>query len=385
MTTRTLARKLHLWLGITTGIVVSVIALSGCLYVFERELRDRLDPFRCVEPEAGTLLPPSALRAIAERQLPGETASRVYYEGRQRAAYVQFGNIKTPYYKLAFLNPYDGRVLAMKDMNQDFLHVVFSLHYRLLLEPELGTTIVDCATLVFVFILISGLVNWWPRRWAVLAQRLRIRWQTTWRRRNYDLHNVLGFYVFPLALIFALTGLVWGFDWFNGAVRWLASGGWRGALASRPATLEMPSPTDSPSQNVDAAWQCITRANPDAEATIVFFPSNSQRTLRLVVNPQRYTYYRTDHYDFDPHTLAAAPGRDSWGRYQDATAAGVVRRVNFDVHSGAILGLPGKILACLASLIVASLPVTGFLVWRGKGRSEAATEAPRQFRPGTHA
>ncbi len=81
--------------------------------------------------------------------------------------------------------------------------------------------------------------------------------------------------------------------------------------------------------------------------------------VRLV---QRYTYYKTDHFDFDPVTLAAAPVKDSWGKYDDATTAGIVRRVNYDVHIGAILGLPGKIVAILVSLIAASLPVTGFLI-----------------------
>lgn len=366
MTFRSIARRLHLWLGMTTGLVVFVVALSGSLYVFEREIRDWLDPYRHVEAGSGPLLPPSRLRSIAEQQLPGETAARVYYQGPRRAAFVQFGNIKTQYYKLVFLNPYDGRVLQVKDMNHDFFHIIFSLHYRLLLRPDLGTTIVDCATLVFVAILISGLINWWPRSRAAIRQRLRITWRTLWRRRNYDLHNVLGFYVFPAALLIALTGLVWGFDWFNHTVRWFASGSWTGALASQPAEHDMPAPASSPSQNVDAAWERLWRDEPNAEEMIVFFPSNSQATIRFVVNPQRYTYYTTDHYDFDPHTLAAEPGRDSWGKYEHATAAGLARRANFDVHIGAILGLPGKIVAFLASLIVASLPVTGFFIWWGK-------------------
>ncbi|WP_370526961.1 PepSY domain-containing protein [Bacteroides sp. 51] len=33
------------------------------------------------------------------------------------------------------------------------------------------------------------------------------------------------------------------------------------------------------------------------------------------------------------------------------------------IHDGRILGLPGKILAFIASLIGASLPITGFIFW----------------------
>jgi uncharacterized iron-regulated membrane protein len=72
----------------------------------------------------------------------------------------------------------------------------------------------------------------------------------------------------------------------------------------------------------------------------------------------------------DPRTLAAVPGKDSWGKYADATTAGIVRRLNYDIHIGAILGLPGKIVAFLASLIAASLPVTGLVIWWGKATSQ---------------
>ena len=55
-----------------------------------------------------------------------------------------------------------------------------------------------------------------------------------------------------------------------------------------------------------------------------------------------------------------------WGRMEQATNADRLMRMNYDIHTGAIAGLPGKTLAFLASLIVASLPVTGFLIWWGR-------------------
>jgi uncharacterized iron-regulated membrane protein len=52
--------------------------------------------------------------------------------------------------------------------------------------------------------------------------------------------------------------------------------------------------------------------------------------------------------------------------------------MNYDIHTGAILGLPGKFLAFFASLICASLPVTGVYVWWGrknKAKKKAKAEA----------
>ncbi len=44
--------------------------------------------------------------------------------------------------------------------------------------------------------------------------------------------------------------------------------------------------------------------------------------------------------------------------------------MNYDIHVGAVLGLPGKIMAFFASLIAASLPVTGFYVWCGRKKKK---------------
>ena len=70
------------------------------------------------------------------------------------------------------------------------------------------------ATLVFLVMLISGLILWWPKNKKATKQRFSIKWNARWRRKNYDLHNVLGFYATWIAIILAVTGLVWGFEWF---------------------------------------------------------------------------------------------------------------------------------------------------------------------------
>jgi uncharacterized iron-regulated membrane protein len=347
-------------------LVVFVVALSGCLYVFEREIQEWLQDYRYVDAQSAPVLPPSRLKSIAQQQLPGETAARVYYEGPGRAAYVQFGNKKTSYYKLVYVNPYDGRVLKVKDMNRDLFHIIFSVHYRLLMRPDVGTAIVDWCTLVFVLILASGLANWWPRNRAAARQRFWVKWKARWRRRNYDLHHVLGFYAFPAALIIALTGLVWGFQWFNDTVHWIVSGGQTRQAFVQPASNGASAHAASAVQNVDTAWSRLSQCNPDAEVLIVFFPATPEAAIRYVVNPDQYTYYKTDHYYFDPFSLTEMPVEHAWGKCQDATTAGMVRRMNYDIHTGAILGLPGKMLAFFASLVAASLPVTGLLIWWGR-------------------
>jgi uncharacterized iron-regulated membrane protein len=49
--------------------------------------------------------------------------------------------------------------------------------------------------------------------------------------------------------------------------------------------------------------------------------------------------------------------------------------MNYDIHVGAVLGLPGKIIAFCASLIAASLPITGFYIWWGRRKKKKAETA----------
>ena len=75
--------------------------------------------------------------------------------------------------------------------------------------------IVGTATLMFVFVLISGIVIWWPRTKKVLKNSLKIVINKGWRRFCYDLHVAGGMYTLIFLLAMALTGLTWSFSWYR--------------------------------------------------------------------------------------------------------------------------------------------------------------------------
>src|SRR5690606_21272694 len=100
-------------------------------------------------------------------------------------------------------------------------------HRALWLPYEIGRPIVGVATLIFVLLLFSGLVMWWPKKWnkSNRDKSFKIKWNGSFKRVNYDLHNVVGFYSLVLAFVLAVTGLVWSFTWFADGVYYLTSGG----------------------------------------------------------------------------------------------------------------------------------------------------------------
>jgi uncharacterized iron-regulated membrane protein len=363
------AGKIHLWLGLSSGLIVLIIAITGCIYAFQHEIQEATQPYRYVPEHATAFLPPSELKQRAEKELPGKHVHAVMYEGKHRSAQVIFFSFEPVYYYyIVYANPYTGDILKVKDMQADFFKLVLDGHFYLWLPPHIGQPVVATATLVFVALLLSGIYLWWPRKKKEVKESFSIRWNAKWRRKNYDLHQVAGFYAFSILLVLALTGLVWGFEWFaNGVHKGL--GGERSlqyADAVSDTTLTYSSTTPA----IDKVWVMMQKLYPTAHAIEVHPPETATSSVAANANPDRSTYHKIDYRYFDQYSLEELSVEHIYGRYHEATAADHLLRMNYDIHTGAILGLPGKILAFSASLICATLPITGFLLWLGRNKKK---------------
>lgn len=374
MTIKKALGKLHLWLGLTSGLVVFIVAITGCIYCFQEEIQEMTQDYRFVEPQHKPYMAPSKLHKIAVAELPDKHLHSLQYGEKDRALIATFYDVD--YYYLVFIDPYSGDVLQVKNMDDDFFRIILDGHYYLWLPEWLGQPIVATSTLIFLVMVITGIVLWWPKK-NNRKQRFKIKWDARWRRKNYDLHAVLGFYVCILGLVFAVTGLVWGFQWFAGAYYWTASGGetlkpWEDvqSVSKKTDTMHYEVP-------VDAIWQRLSQENPKAILD-VHFPEG-ELAIEIAVNHQRGTYWKTDYRFFDHRTLKEIETDNIYGKLENASGADLAMRMNYDIHVGQIWGLPGKILAFCASLIVASLPVTGTLVWWG--RKKKAKKPKRTLQP----
>jgi uncharacterized iron-regulated membrane protein len=374
MTFRKLIGNLHLWLGLSSGLLVLIIALTGCLYAFQSEISDLTQPYRFVEAQSAAFMPPSRLEAIARQQLPDKHVHSVHYTGSTRAAQVSFYSFDPDYYYIVYLDPYTGQLLKVKDMNRDFFRVVLMGHFYLWLPPAIGQPIVASATLVFVVMLITGLILWWPRNKAATKQRFRIQWSARWRRKNYDLHQVLGFYSTWIVIILALTGLVWGFQWFAKTTYWATSGGKTLLPYQEPSSDTTRAAVIRTAPAIDQVWGMMKAEYPGAENMEVHIPEQKNSPIVANINPDPSTYWKIDYRYFDQYTLRELSVDHQWGRFKKASAADKLARMNYDIHVGAIGGFAGKLLAFLASLVVASLPVTGFCIWRGRRKKDKCSE-----------
>lgn len=305
------------------------------------------------------MLPPSVLQATAAQAKPGFSPSWTTYNGPDRSTAVYLNKGEEVYY--AFLNPYSGQLLKVQNLKSDFFTIVQYLHMYLLLPPAVGKWVVDVAVITFVVMLISGLVLWWPRNKAARKQRFSVKWDASPKRRTYDLHNVFGFYTSAIALVLALSGLCISYEWLMDGVGALANGGRRIAAENAEPKVDTLLTARPSLPIVDMAYARMRQQSPRAEMLLIG-PVSPGAPVWCTAYAHSLHYYHRDEYRFHPRT-----GQLLLAQFHDSKSNGKkLADMNYDLHTGLILGLGGKVIAFVVSLTAASLPVTGFLVWRGR-------------------
>ena len=364
--------KLHLWLGMASGSIVLILSVTGCIYVFSVEITEALrnDVMYVSEVKQNTI-PVSKLWDDTQKKIgdkikisnvkvsnnPEKTYIFGCYQGNENA-WNYFGTID--YYQSVYVDPYSGEILAVYDEEIDFFNIVKYLHWSLLFSTAIGQQIVGWATFIFVIMLITGIILWWPKNKAARKQRFKFQWKesTQWKRKNYDIHNIFGFYIATIAIIIAFTGMVWAFTWFQ-AIVYVAGSGTTNPpeIVAKEADKNLPKIMNA----MEVALEKTKIAYPDADAFSLGKPADSIGTVDVYVQQNENTYYIAHQMRF------ANSGETIMNRkHSDKNFGEKLITANYDIHVGAILGIPGKIIAIIASFICGMLPVTGFLIWYGR-------------------
>lgn len=228
-------------------------------------------------------------------------------------------------------------------------------------ETEIGQPVIGWGTFIFVIMLITGIILWWPKNKAARKQRVWFQWKATtqWKRKNYDLHNILGFYIASIAIIIAFTGMVWAFTWFQ-AIVYVAGSGTTTPPDVKTATSKVvKGNTDAA---IDSVYMVTKSKYPAASAYSISKPADSTGAVNVYVQVVDGAYYINHSLQFDQYTGKLLLER----KHDEKNFGEKLITANYDIHVGAILGIPGKIIAFIACFICGMLPVTGFLIWYGR-------------------
>lgn len=356
----------HRWLGFISGLVVFIVSITGCLFVFQDDIQDALYSYRHVGVQNKPYVPPAQLRAQALKIYPKATSNFMNYYGKDRPVVVGI-TMPDEGYRYVYYNPYNGKLLHDENYMRNFFVVVEYIHLYLLLPPKIGGLVVGISVIIFVILMITGIVLWWPKRKSDRKRSFTIKWNGRWRRVNYDLHNVLGFYSVSIALILAISGLAIAFDWMRESIYTATNLGNQYAYEKRePRSDSLQAGLKHGTPVIDQALRIAQARSPQAQMFSIYGGDGETEPLVVTAYYTPMHYYRSDEYVFDKYT-----GKQLKVMLHQKKSPGMkMNDANYDIHVGQLLGFPGKVIAFLASLLCASLPVTGFIIWLGKRKKK---------------
>jgi uncharacterized iron-regulated membrane protein len=369
--------NLHLWIGLTAGLVLAMIGLTGSLLVFSAPMLKMELGRSYFAPDGPPILSPAIDEWIANARRsysdidgidfilgpnstgPGETTVRM-------GAYTASG-------KNFWLNvqPYSGLPLGRYVWEDTYTSYLYGLHGALTTSTSwrsFGRGVVAWIGLGMMVSMATGLYLWWPRnrKWRIAFTFKR---GARGRRRLIDLHNILAVYLYVPLFILAFTGVYFvRSEWIDPAI----------ALVSVPRT-----PDPNALARGSAPGSCPAKTTP-GQAVVVAqarFPSTK---LALVLIPRQ---------SGDPYEVDLVPPLDIFGYVRETRVfverecPNIVTAIDSEpfivaeafpsatkaLHHDLMLGRFGQAVMFASGLILPLSFVTGVLLWLDKRKNRRST------------
>jgi len=337
---------IHRWLALVLGLHWLLLAATGCLLVFHREIETSW--IGAGAPVTGM---PNVDAAIAT--VEGQTDSSVklvVIEDRPvRALRVFAGD------RIHTLDAASAKLLSSSGIDgastpSGIVRFVYALHYQLS-GGAVGEWLVGASGAFLLITVIVGLKLGWPAKgmwWRTIRPRLAGK---AWHR-HYAIHRSVGLLV-SLALISAsVTGMtmIWG-----DAIR----GMFTSAMPDPAVSPGSGSPGQPPSPNeaIAAAMAEVPGSDfvridlPTAKRDSYLVRVREPGEFRPVFGTSIIEIAANDGRVLDARLASSAPGGK---RAVDAM---------FPLHNGAWLGIWGRILVLMQGAGLIYLTVSGFIVW----------------------
>lgn len=359
MKIKNLLRKIHLYLAIPIGLIISTLCLTGAAMVFDEEIYRIFHPsyfsVKATE-ENPNLLSFEELAPLVTAQLPKDKKLRqiVVSNSSTESYRVGIEGSRATYY----VNQYTGQVLGHRDRfaKGSFYRTMFYTHRWLMDnfkrgEFSWGRTITGVSTLLLVFILITGIFIWLPPTMRKFYKSIRINLHRGWRRFWYDLHVAGGVYVSIVLLVLALTGLMWSFQWYRQGV--YAIFNVKNDFTHSRRGGEKKEAPKTVYTNWERAFDQVKEQYPDYHALGV-----SNGTVTISWN--KFGNSRAfDQVKFNP--LNGDLGE--YIPYNKQSEARQFMGVMYSIHTGSWGGFWSKLLTFIVALLGGTLPLTGYYLW----------------------
>ena len=376
-----LFRKIHLWLSVPFGILITLICFSGAMLVYEKEITEWCRPdLYFVQTVKEVPLPMEELMEAVAATLPeGTSITGVTISPDAQRAYQV--SLSQPRRASLYVDQYTGEVKG-GNVRLPFFDAMFRLHRWLMGSAQsasggmsVGKFLVGLSTLLLVIILLTGILMWLTNRHKPLTKSLTISFTKGWPRFWHDLHVAGGIYATILLLAMSLTGLTWSFSWYRTGFYSLfgveaSSEGGHGHGGGSQGSQGENSRRDRARgegrqgrgghrshHSPYAHWQEVYETLADSH------PGYRQITLGAgtasVVPKGRNSLRAGDTFTFDTRSGKLTDSKS----YADQPRSTKLHGWIYTWHVGSWGGAITRLLTFLSALIGATLPLTGYYLW----------------------
>jgi uncharacterized iron-regulated membrane protein len=403
----------HRWVGLVMAGFLFISGVTGAVISWDHELDDILNPHLMHARAEGPSKAPLELAKVIEARDPRVQVTFVPLAPEPGEAYAfgvsprqdpATGKLFTPGYNQIFLDPATGEELGRREWGaawpittETFVSFLYVLHYSLHI-PALwgvdrwGVWLMGVIAVLWTIDCFAGVYLTLPSRASgqkgknsKSSKSFWSRWKPAWQiktkasayRINFDIHRAFSLWLWGVLFTVAFTAFSLNLytEVFYPVLSKVSK------TTPGPFELRAPAPLDQPIVARKTYAEVIATAETEARKRgwtdpvggafyapgygvygVTFHQPGGDHGAAGVGTP--YLYY-------DSTTGLPAGERLPWV----GTAADIFVQAQFPLHSGRIMGLPGRILISFTGLVVAALSITGVVIWWKKRKARVARRA----------
>ena len=352
----------HLPVGVIAGVVILIMCVTGVLLTYEKQIMAWADTrsYRSAPPTADApRLPVETLIAKAKEAREGNPTAVTLKSDPSSPAEVVFGREAT-----IFVNPYTGSIYGGGSQKvRGFFRGVTDWHRWLGANGDNRTVaraITGASNLGFLFLVMSGFYLWWPRNWNLKSLR-----SITWFRRglpakarDFNWHNVIGFWSAVPLFIVVLSATVISYTWASNLVYRIVGETPPAPRANQPAPASANNDKSQVdlSNNLNSAWLRAEQQVGDWRSITMQLPASSSPQLTFNIDsgtggqPQKRAQLVLDR---------TTGNVVRWEPFSSYTRGRQLRSILRFAHTGEVAGIFGQTIAGIVSTGGAVLVFTG--------------------------
>lgn len=365
---------LHLISGVTAGIFIFIMCVTGALLSFEKNIVEFAEcDMRAVAA------PPENAQRLSVNELVGKVLEA---KPNAKPSAITFVNDKTAAVTVAlgregqvFVNPYTGAITGEGASGwRSFFRFNTDLHRWLLMSGDnrqVGKSLNDAANLLFLFLAISGVYIWFPRQFTRkhFAPILWFRKTNSGKARDFNWHNTIGFWTSLVLIILTLTGVIISYQWAGNLLY---------TLTGNELPQQQQQPPNAPNQQNEQAF-VLPENLEDSLKTAENFGAWKTIALRLPIAKDAavFTIDEGKYWNIFARSTLTVDAKTAqvvkFESYGEQNAARQLRSWARFTHTGETGGFIGQLVGFIACIGGAVLVYTGialslrrFSAWRGR-------------------